>query len=476
MKQTGFFRFLCMLCAVLLSAGLLTGCGESSVPDVYPVHVEGSIFGGAAGDSIAAELCFDPAWITRAGNKKYNADLAAFSALLCADSYYREKDLAKGTQNRVLVDGVPAEEYTFTTLLDTVGFTEVLHMESFREKEYALDGNDSVTLTLAHRVTDGKYDSYVVVIRGCFSAQEWVSAFDPGADTAAYTDMTGEHPEWTEPAAFKGFAIAAERAKEFIDAFMAENNDPALPDCILFTGHSRGGAIANLLGAFYEFSSDAKTYTYTFNAPAVIEKSALKRAKTVFNLFDSGDFYTDPLPFSDPKPVRYGKDLTLDIASDDAVKTAVAALKGRDDYASAPADVLAAYKKDFAAAFPTRASLYETKTVTETFADKAEAEKRLAEIETLIGADGLDLGMYCTPGTVTKTDSGYELGYSYCGAVFSAGLSKVLAYGSAAYDALNTLFREDSRMALVTTLYENAAALSGGHLLVNGYVMTQYVK
>ncbi|MCQ2430889.1 MAG: hypothetical protein MJ192_11235 [Clostridia bacterium] len=476
-RSSGITRkLLCLLLAVLLTAGLLTGCAGREERVTVPVTVEGAVFAGQAGDRVAADLTFDPAWLTDGKPEKYNADLASFAALLCADSYYREKDLAKGTQNRVLIDSLSADEYTPTVLLETLGFEDVVHIESFKAKEYTADGNDSVTLTLAHRNVGDKYNAYVVVIRGCFSAQEWISTFDPGCGGGAYEALTGAHPEWTEPSVCKGFAIAAARAEEFIDEYVAAHGDPGLKDCMLITGHSRGGAIANLIGAGMELENGVRCRTYTFNAPGVVDEDAIRPCSTVFNVFDVNDFYTATLPFSGEKLARYGIDMTLNLEVSAEARAALTALKQRDDYTGASEELRNAYADLFGRRFNDRASLYELHTVTETFSSREEAEARLTEMQTL--SSGLNLGSLYVVGELTEQgDGSFTCQASCCDAALLVGYAMVLAYGQAAHDGFISLFAQDADgCALADLLNDHIAELSAGHLLINSYVLTQYVK
>ena len=326
------------VCALLIAAMLVTGltaCGESPVSK--PAAVEGAIFGGQSDDSIAVDVTFDTSWLTKKSNTKYNAELAQFCALLSADSYFRTKDLDKQRQNRVLFADADAAEYDFTSFLTSFGFTEAEHFESYLAQTDPTDTNDSVTLNIGHQTVDGKYDVYAVVIRGCFSAGEWKSAFDPGCESAGYEAMTGGHPEWTDSAAFKGVDVAANRAIAFIEDFMSRTGDAALPDRLLITGHSRGGGIANLLGAHFENDADVTSYTYTFNALGVTLAEDAADYSTIFNIYDSGDFFIAGLPFADGGFVRYGRDMPM-AAGGDKTKSVIAELKGRDDYTCVPAE------------------------------------------------------------------------------------------------------------------------------------------
>lgn len=454
---------------MLLIVQIPLACADTCAKNV---QIEGAIFGGRSDDRIAAEVVFDTDWLTEADNTLYNPDLAAFSALLCADSYYREKDLAKGTQNRVVFEG--ETEYDWTSFLKAAGFTDVRHVESFREKEYSADGNDSATLTMGHRVVEDRFDVYAVVFRGCFSSQEWLSVFDPGSVSAAYEACTGAHPEWTDAQHFKGLDIAANRAEEFIRAFKAEYDRPDLPDRILITGHSRGGSLANIVGAHFEKSS-AAAYTYAFNSMPVTADADAAGYRTIFNLFDSGDFYTDVLPFGQEPFYRYGTEKTLRIEDYPEIRTKIAAMKGRDDFICVSPETQAAYRSMFGDRFPDRESLYEAVTVTQIFDTEEAAAARLEECLACIGGEtGLDLGKFCRMGGISETGDGkYALEMEYCGAALLWSYSKVLAYGSAACDMVLSLFSEDAAACRIAELLlDNLPAITGGHLLINTYILS----
>ena len=469
----------------------LNGCGAAS----YNVTVQGAVFGGNGKDQIKTTVSFDPRWVTENDNSKYNRDLAAFAALISDDVYFRTKDADKGVPNRVLYEGENVDEYDWTSFLKRAGFSEVKYIESYKAKDYSGDGNDSVTLLLAHGVVDGKYDLYAVVLRGCFSVQEWLSVYDPGCSGEAYTDLTGEHLEWTDHDSYKGLDIAKNRAMAFIEDFMAENNNPDCKDCILITGHSRGGAIANMIGAEMEREQSIKSYTYTFSSPRVTTDESAKDFRTIFNIFDSNDYYTDLMPFGNENFYRYGVDLTMSIDSSDAVKAEISKMKGRDDFISLTSETKAKFAELFGKRFPDRASLYEMKTVSQTFDTKESALARAEVCLNLIGSEnGLDLAGLCylngsTEGVqilsdetdfskaVAAVENGkYQVSMTYCdGAVLSA-YAKSLAYGEAAYNSTTQLFEEDKEACeIIDLLMKNAAGVTGGHLMINSFALSKHV-
>lgn len=454
----------------------------------YEVTVQGSIFGGAADDRIDTEVSFDPAWMTENDNTVYNGDLAAFAAILSDDVYFRTKDVERGTANRVLYKGENEEEYDWTSLLKEVGFSDVRYIESYKAKEYSGDGNDSATLLLAHTVLDAN-DLYIVVLRGCFSAQEWISIFDPGCVGETYTELTGEHPEWTDPSAYKGLDIAKNRAMEFIDEFVDEFDDPEYPNCMLITGHSRGGALACMIGAEMEDREDIKSCTYTFNAPGVTTDENAAGYRTVFNIFDSNDFYVDPMPFAQEKFYRYGSDITMPIADSEEVRAAIASLKGRDDFVSMSEEDKALYSELFGERFVDRNALYEMVTVEQVFDSKEEAMARAEACLMLISSEsGLGLEGLCylnnadaicanvpEESVIEKNEGKYTVSMTYCGGAVLIAYAKTLAYGAAAYAATVQLFEEDtSACEILDLLMANAEDLTGGHLLVNSYVLSGY--
>ena len=465
MKKT-----VCALLAFVLFAACVPGTAAAYSGEAV---VEGEIFGGAAGDKIPVAVSFDPAWLTERDARVYDPELAAFSALFAADGYYREKDLAKGTQNRVLPDG-SEENYGFTSFLTAAGFNEAEHYESFRTGNYTVDTNDSVTLTIGHAAVADRYDVYAVAIRGAFSAGEWRSAFDPGCEGGDYEALTGAHPEWTDRVNLKSMDVAANRTMAFIGDYMAQTGDASREKRILVTGHSRGGGIANLIGAAFESAGEVVSYTYTFNTPGVTCAKDTARYETVFNVFDSADLFTDILPFGEGSPVRYGRDLSVAVADSEEIRSALAALKGRDDYACVSAETAERYRTLFGERFPGREALYKPETVTRTFATSEEAEAGREACLALIGAEaGLGIEGLCSAGEIVReADGSYTYTFTYCGAALLQAYSMILAYGEAAYTPVITLFAEDeTACAIAAILHENADAFSAGHILVNSYVI-----
>lgn len=485
-------KILSIIIVGLLGLSLLTGCGKSNTPDVpetiepttaeiveadvLPVHVEGAIFGGANDDSIALGLKFNPDWLTNGDNKKYNKDLAAFSSIISADVYFRQKDLEKAKQNRVLVDGADSDAYDWTVLLKTLGFTDVEYIESYKAKPTEVDSNDSTTLTLGY-VKENNCDCFVVSIRGAFSSAEWDSIFDVGCESEKYTELTGEHPEWKDTNVYKGADIAYERTLEFVKDFIAEHDDASCDNCILVTGHSRGGVIAELLGAKLEDEGNSKCFTYTFNSIPITKDEKAKDYQTIFNINDSNDFFEKVISFKNEKFYRYGKELSLSISASDEMKNEISKLKGRDDYAGLDDALLEKYVSLFEEEFEDRESLYVPLTSEKSFDSEEEAKENYETLKGYIDAEtGLGLN-FCSLTDVTAKDGKYSFEINYCKGTLLQSIGKILAYGGAAKDAVKSLFANDENICSIADfIMDNAAAINGGHLLVNSYVLTGYIK
>ena len=468
-------KLILTLSSAFLLVFLLVGCSGEKEIFKANVSVEGAIFGGMDGDKISAELAFSPDWITNADNTEYNSRLAAFASLLTTDAYYSEKDVAAGTQNRVLFTGSGDEtynyEYDFTSTFTLLGFTDVEHIESFKMKSYDFDSNDTVTMTLAYMNQDG-YDIYAVSVRGTFSAGEWASIYDIGFDGDGYVKLTGEHPEWTNKDNHKGFDIAANRAIAFIDDFMKAHGSDA-PDSIFITGHSRGGSIANLLGAHYEKVDSVKSYTYTVSAiPATFAADAAGY-KTVFNIVTENDFYTKMLPFGDDAITLYGSAILTKTPAE------VKNYTGRDLPVSLSADELAVFTGTFAGRFAKRNFYDGMKSTDIIFTSEEEAVKQHDLLQSYIGSEaGLGLEAFCSVGDIVKLgERSFMVTFKYSDAALMSGLGKVIAYGDAADTAYRALFDGDeAACALSSWICSNKDKIAASHLIINPFVYTSTAK
>jgi predicted lipase len=98
--------------------------------------------------------------------------------------------------------------------------------------------------------------------------------------------------------------VTTNRLDAHIQDYIQDKVDSSAEKIIYVVGHSRGAAIANLLGAKYEADANYKTYVYTFAAPNnTINK---KTYKTIFNVINTDDL-VPYLPLTAWEFTNYGK-------------------------------------------------------------------------------------------------------------------------------------------------------------------------
>lgn len=151
---------------------------------------------------------------------------------------------------------------------------------------------------------DGSKTVIAVIVRGTNGTiEEWTSNFDIGDySTIGETD-------WENPLNHKGFDIASNVLMDIIDNYIEENrNNPDFNENNLaywITGHSRGAAIANIVGACYE--GEGKTaYTNTYASPNTTLDSNARNYRSIFNIVNTDDF-VPCLPTEAWSYTRYGR-------------------------------------------------------------------------------------------------------------------------------------------------------------------------
>lgn len=93
---------------------------------------------------------------------------------------------------------------------------------------------------------------------------------------------------------------------------------PSAEKIILITGHSRGAAIANILGAIYEKSPEFKSFTYTFATPNTTVASDAAGYKTIFNIVNKDDVIR-AIPQENLGFSKNGKTLLVSISQNDSL-------------------------------------------------------------------------------------------------------------------------------------------------------------
>lgn len=176
---------------------------------------------------------------------------------------------------------------------------KILTQKNYNRPQNQIDHTSAYTIGKGTVYIEEKVVSaYLITVRGT-DGTEWSSNFDfsPAASSDTHFSMNF-------------MASAEDIFLDFIKICKEEN------PVILVSGHSRGGAVSNLLGLLlnqvYDFS---KIYVYTFATPATVRNLELTNDKNIFNFLNPCDVVprVPPVQFGF---FRAGTDIFLDDQSE----------------------------------------------------------------------------------------------------------------------------------------------------------------
>ncbi|SFR71765.1 cellulose binding domain-containing protein [Anaeromicropila populeti] len=251
-----------------------------------------------SGADISADISYTLDYRTFFGSSSdYNSALSVTSSVYAAGAY----------NNITILNSANATTYSLNALMAYQGFSDVkVYKLSSAYTDYHLS-----EVTIGHRkVTYNGVTKEVVavVVRGTNSTlAEWASNFDVG-DTSTYTTSS----DWAVKANHKGFDIAATRILKYLTTYLAAYVNSSVTKAIWVTGHSRGAAISNILGARL-VDKGYTTFAYTYAAPNTTTAATAKNYKSIFNIMNSDDF-VPYLPMTAWGFTRYGRTATVSLA------------------------------------------------------------------------------------------------------------------------------------------------------------------
>ena len=150
-----------------------------------------------------------------------------------------------------------------------------------------------------------------VIVRGTNGTiEEWSSNFDIG-DTGRFSSF----PDWSNKKNHKGFDVAANRILKYLKSYLKTNDLDGSNTVFWVAGHSRGGAIANLISA--KLIDEGKTvFAYTFAAPnnTTATNTTDSKYRCIFNLVNEDDF-VPCVPMTSWNFRRYGRTAIVDMSS-----------------------------------------------------------------------------------------------------------------------------------------------------------------
>lgn len=212
------------------------------------------------------------------------------SSATYSDGYFDKKSTK--LQSGLAKLSILASSSTYKASYATSLMKKCGYKSESKTKNVTAKDNDHVSYVIGHKKS-GKKTIVAVWVRGTSGNYEWVSNFNVG---------NGKTHE--------GFSKAEAELNSALEKYIKKNK---IKGDVRFwlTGHSRGGAVANLLAVRLNKSyGKSKVYAYTFATPRVSTAAKSKGYENIYNFINSGDFVTEVAP-SAWKYKRYGKDIIL---------------------------------------------------------------------------------------------------------------------------------------------------------------------
>ena len=268
----------------------------------------GHLYTDCTGNRYEAQISytFNYSWFFRP-NTTYYPELAAVSALMSANMYADSYIQLTSPNFHTTVDN---------SLENWMEYHDMEEVQRHSVVAPATTGSDwhvsEVVFGWKQVSSTGTTKNIIaVVIRGTNGTlNEWASNFDIGATSQS-------HSEWTTPANHRGFDITSNRIlgllQDYID-YIYTKSSSSVGKVLWITGHSRGGALANIVAAKRIQQGDT-VFAYTFASPntTTVSQSVAESYTSIFNIVNTDD-YVPQLPMSGWNFRRYGLDRTASIA------------------------------------------------------------------------------------------------------------------------------------------------------------------
>ena len=293
----------------------------------FTTEVEFTSMAATDGQRVATEVAWDDDWFFQ-DPTVYNHELATTCSVLSA---------AANSESAYYQQGSNAPAY-MENALASLGF-ETISTASYQYRSEIFDevidffaGTDDVVAysVATKHLTSSSGDTkvlYLVSIRGSYGA-EWLSDFNMG--NASDYDM--------EAIDHEGFMRAADEIVESLSTMLTDEYaaNPNAEVALLFTGHSRGAATANLAASYADDMTTSlrplaplsNIYCYTFATPEVTQLGNTGEAlyDNIFNIMNPSDL-VPRLPLASWGYARYGHDLWLPGYGDDGFDERYDAMK-----------------------------------------------------------------------------------------------------------------------------------------------------
>lgn len=207
------------------------------------------------------------------------------------------------------------------------------------------DDSENVSRVIGYRNLDDGTAQCIVVIRGT-DGIEWIGNMDVLSIESTFNDKLTEDDK-----VHYNFNLAQQTLCKEIQSYLEENSLSTDKTTVIITGHSRGGAVANLAAKSLTDRTDfnPKVTAYTFATPNVaIYDENMETYCNIFNFCKAKDFISYiPLVNKNWNYWKYGKTYIENISLDEDETiycNEITDIMASDDYAP---DVFEYYKKKY---------------------------------------------------------------------------------------------------------------------------------
>lgn len=276
--------------------------GKPDSTDKAPLnnHFTGTLTTEYATSNIAFDM--DYRWFFN-DNNIYCEDLSITSSLF-ASAIYQPNSLS-------IIDSEKMDTTSGTSMSDIMNYFGMSNTKTIELKDTYNDIHVS-EVGVGYRTVsyNGENKNIIaVVVRGTNGTiDEWSSNFEIGK----LGDFESE-VDWINVDNHMGFDIAANRIINIVSQYVSDNQLEMNECAYWITGHSRGAAIANIIGAYYE-NEQKRAYTYTYAAPNTTMNADASDYKTIFNVVNADDF-VPCLPMTSWGYTRYGKTASISLSA-----------------------------------------------------------------------------------------------------------------------------------------------------------------
>ncbi len=245
---------------------------------------------GEIGTGFNLSYEWDDTWFFN-DNTVFNRGLCKTASIFSALAYY-SSDIDYAVNEKEASTSAYALAVDATNIDTAQGIMETMASHEFQDvSEYNLRNyynDDHMTqFNVGHKkISNGSEEKELILlaIRGTRAQMEWLSNFAMGQDSEF-----GNVAEWLEKQNHMGFDITANRIVKLIEEYMITNGVDTQNATFMITGHSRGGALANLVGKKLE-DRDFDTYTYSFATPnTTLDENATRTYPSIFNIVNEED-------------------------------------------------------------------------------------------------------------------------------------------------------------------------------------------